>query len=436
METTQKGSFNRRKPRTASPRHGAPAIGPPRNRIVVRLRPWMALVVVIMAAALLRWHLADVPLERDEGEYAYMGQLMLHGIPPYGVAANMKLPGTYAAYALLMLIFGQTSAGIHFGFIWINAANTALIYLIGKRLLGAAQGVAAAAAFSLLSVAPSVLGTQAHATHFVLLPALAGLLLLLRSEGSWRPTVLWWSGVMFGLAVLMKQQGVVFGMFGAAYVTVRCWKSRPQLALKLTAFLGGCATPFAATCLALWRAGVFSKFWFWTFAYAAAYEAESSIQEGLYWLGTNTNGLLSDNGLLWVLVAAGLALLWWKREKRPEAWFLTALFVFSFLGICPGLYFRPHYFVLLLPAAALFAGAVVTNRIMYWVFAAALAVCLGMRYDFYFRFSPAQVIHTLYNGVPFPEMVPVGDYLRAHANKDARVVVLGSEPEKIGRAHV
>lgn len=37
------------------------------------------------------------PLERDEGEYAYAGQLMLQGIPPYQLAYNMKLPGTYAA---------------------------------------------------------------------------------------------------------------------------------------------------------------------------------------------------------------------------------------------------------------------------------------------------------------------------------------------------
>ena len=34
-----------------------------------------------------------IPLERDEGEYAYAGQLMLQGIPPYRLAYNMKFPG-------------------------------------------------------------------------------------------------------------------------------------------------------------------------------------------------------------------------------------------------------------------------------------------------------------------------------------------------------
>jgi hypothetical protein len=36
---------------------------------------------------------------------------MLQGIPPYRLACNMKLPGTYAAYAALMAVFGQSIAG-------------------------------------------------------------------------------------------------------------------------------------------------------------------------------------------------------------------------------------------------------------------------------------------------------------------------------------
>ena len=43
--------------------------------------------LVILAAALLfsafvRWRLRELPLERDEGEYAYVGQLLVEGIAP------------------------------------------------------------------------------------------------------------------------------------------------------------------------------------------------------------------------------------------------------------------------------------------------------------------------------------------------------------------
>jgi len=47
----------------------------------------------------------------------------------------MKLPGTYAAYALIMAVFGQTSAGIHFGALLVNSACIVLIFLITRRLV-------------------------------------------------------------------------------------------------------------------------------------------------------------------------------------------------------------------------------------------------------------------------------------------------------------
>ena len=73
--------------------------------------PWFALLfLIIILFGLVRYHLRDMPLERDEGEYAFAGQLMLQGIPPYKLAYNMKLPGTYAAYAAILAAFGDTPA--------------------------------------------------------------------------------------------------------------------------------------------------------------------------------------------------------------------------------------------------------------------------------------------------------------------------------------
>src|ERR1700755_142541 len=75
----------------------------------------LAILLVIVA----RVRLLGMPLERDEGEYAYIGDLMLQGVAPYGVAANMKLPGTNAAYALIMAVFGRSILGIHAGFLLV-----------------------------------------------------------------------------------------------------------------------------------------------------------------------------------------------------------------------------------------------------------------------------------------------------------------------------
>src|ERR1043166_6454860 len=139
----------------------------PAIRTLKRYLPWILVSLVILFTVAVRWRLRDMPLERDEGEYAYAGQLMLQGIPPYKLAYNMKLPGTYAAYAVIMAVFGQTIRGIHLGLILVNSITILLVYFLGRRLFGRVCGLIAAATFAVLSLSPSVLGLAAHATHFV-----------------------------------------------------------------------------------------------------------------------------------------------------------------------------------------------------------------------------------------------------------------------------
>ena len=87
---------------------------------------------------IVRLQAAPVPLERDEGEYALMGQLILDGMPPYLEAANMKFPGIYYAYSAILAVFGQTVTGIHVGLLAVNLFSTVILYLLARPLLGAA----------------------------------------------------------------------------------------------------------------------------------------------------------------------------------------------------------------------------------------------------------------------------------------------------------
>jgi len=212
-----------------------------------RHRAWVLLGLTILFVVVVRVRLREMPLERDEGEYAYAGQLILHGVPPYKEAYNMKLPGTYAAYAAIMAVFGQTSSGIHLGVMLVNVASIVLVFLLGRKLLDDITGIVAAVCFGLMSLSPSTFGLAGHATHFVVLPALAGMLLLVwgvdppssdsrlcmasaRQVGAargrglhiLRSTLhaprLFLSGLCFGLAFLMKQHGVFFGVFGGLYL--------------------------------------------------------------------------------------------------------------------------------------------------------------------------------------------------------------------------
>ena len=113
--------------------------------------PWILLGCIIAFLVFVRIRILATPLERDEGEYAYIGQLFLQGVPPYAEAFTMKLPGTSMMYALFMLLFGQTISGIHLGLLLVNVASTFLIFLLTKKWLDASAAIVSSFSFVLLS---------------------------------------------------------------------------------------------------------------------------------------------------------------------------------------------------------------------------------------------------------------------------------------------
>ena len=408
----------------------------------MRVAWWVLFAVMATIAGLIRIRLLGLPLERDEGEYAYAGQLMLQGIPPYQLAYSMKFPGTHAAYALIMSIFGQTTVGVHLGLLVVNAATVLLILLLGRRLFGTTAGLAAGASYAVLSVSPTVLGFAGHATHFVVLPVLGAVWLLLGALDRPAMVRLFASGVLFGVAVLMKQSAIFFALFGLLYLLSSDWRSRLDFGRKVvrgTAFVAGAALPFAVTCLLLWRAGVFEKFWFWTFHYAREYGSRLSISDAAEILASSLGNRIGSGWLIWAIAAAGLILCVWKARSRPNTLLLALLF-FAILAVCPGFYFREHYFILVLPAISLLVGVAASRatdlrslRPLRMVFPIVFAVALSWPFfaerDFFFTLSLDAASWRAYGANPFRESVRIASYLREHTDANDTLAVLGSEPQ-------
>ena len=171
------------------------------NRLPVRNpRVIVSLLLLLTVVTAIRIRLLDMPLERDEGEYAYAGQLLLQGVSPYQAAYNvtLKLPGTCVAYALILAVFGQTAAALHAGVILINLASAGLVFVLARRICGDAAGVVAAGTYALLSIVPETVGLAAHATHFVMLPALAGIVRLQNLDDHTPPSRIFFAGLLIG----------------------------------------------------------------------------------------------------------------------------------------------------------------------------------------------------------------------------------------------
>lgn len=412
----------------------------------VRYGSLAALLLVIVFFAFVRVRLRNLPLERDEGEFAYVGQLMLHGIPPYKIACNMKLPGTYAAYAAMMEVFGETASGIRIGLMLVNVAATVLIFLLAKYLYGSVAGAIAGITYSFLSCRPAVLGVYGHATHFVVLAALAGILLLLHAIDTGRTGLFFGSGLCFGLAFLMKQPGILYAVFAGCYWLSREWRQPlpwRRLAVRGGALFAGLVLPFGLTCLMLYRAGVFPSFWFWTWSYAREYGTITSLAEAWPRLRASVPWVVRPL-VIWEIVAVGLTAPLWSRYARARGGFVASFFLFSCLAVCPGLYFRPHYFILVLPAAALCTGIGVCavrqgllekrfGILVVWLpviyFAAGFGISARTQYRRYFQLDPVSLSRRIFDGEAFPEAVVAGSYLKAHSSEQDTIGILGSEPE-------
>jgi hypothetical protein len=409
-----------------------------------------------------------------------------------------------------MAVFGQSASGIHIGVALINAASIWLIFLIGTKILDEPAGVTAAISYALLSTAPSVLGLAGHATHFVVLPALAGTLLLLRarhraldvalnssllqstnppiyqstSRHSNIPYSVLFAGLLFGLAFLMKQHGVFFGIFGGLYLAFshlyepqsvkekreQAAQSKteatgakprsssrygaklppidwPRLFKELTFFSISFALPYLLTCLVLWTAGIFPQFTFWTITYARKYATALPQGIGNDIVRTTLEAVTGSNVLLWIIPWLGALLMAWERRLANEHRFLlVALLLCSFGSISVGFYFRQHYFITLLPVLALLTGLAVSRAVrlvrhdttielflalpVFLLFGLGCLLSLGGNGPLWFSMSPTEATDSIYHTTLFSEARKLGESLRsADAGKNSLIAVVGSEPE-------
>lgn len=419
------------------------AVSRDRMALTAPASPWRARVTlgaIVAVTALLRLRIAGMPLERDEGEYAYLGQLILQGEWPYLAAHNMKLPGIYYAYAAILGVLGETDVAIRVGLLVVNAATILLVAALARRFAGEAAALTAGATYAALSLGTAMVGFTANAEHFVLLPAVTGLWLLAEQAPS-RARLLG-AGLLLGLAVVMKQPGAFFVACGAAWIVAGGGPARRRAA-DLAVFGVGAAVPYAAVCLAMLAGGAFAPFWFWTVTYLREYGSMIDAGTGLAELYRQLGGMLAASPLAWLLGAAGLAALATPELDRRARLRVLSLLAASAAAVAPGLRFTDHYFLLLLPALSLVAGIgsaalVARARIRSPRAADALALAVPAlvfalalvqdRATLLLR-SPLESARALYFPNPLAEAVEIAGEIARRTSPDERIAVIGSEPQ-------
>ncbi len=328
-----------------------------------------AICVAAVVAAGLRLPFIWTGISIDEGGFAYVAQQWSHGGRLYDDGAWIDRPqGLIMSYRILLAI-GDGQWTIRLGAVLAGAALTVLIGLIGWLLLGRACGVAAAAVYAVVGVAPHVEGFTFNGELPASLLATAAV-----------AAALWWrrvrttrwllvAGVAAGGALTMKQSGIDGLVVGLVVVVA---SSAPRRLPKVGAFLAGAALPIGVSVLHGALTGL-GRYWDALFGYQIeAILGGRGDESRLDAFGNSIGTVAIDLGLPMLGAILGL---WALRRRRFVLGLLAAWFLAAFVGVNMGGAYWPHYYIQAVPPLVLasVAGIAALKR-RQWRAIAAVAL--------------------------------------------------------------
>ena len=402
----------------------------------------LGLPVVFAVALLLRMLVVDIPLERDEGEYAYIAQRWLLGEVPYRDSFDQHPPAAFAVYALILSTLGSSPAAIHWGAQLWTLGTLALVVHLGRVWLSPSAAVAAGLLMVLLTVDHALVGNAANTELLALLPLTACMAAALRAseKQTWR-----WSAV----AGATGTAAVAFKHVAAPMVVVPllliAWQAK-RLPAHLFAFLLGAAAVILPTIFYFSMTGAFDALWDALVRFNLSYAAHASVASYQWVLWPQVRATLPSLWPVYLFAALALLVRWPNGGKvaaspaRGRFW-CTVWLLAALLSIAAGGYFRRHYFLFAAPPLALLAAAGIDAGLRRlggfgrpgWLRLAlaagiVLAAVLSSPW-YYLTGSPGQKIARIYGNNPFAESQLVGSYLRENSEPSDRIFIFGSEPQ-------
>ena len=410
------------------------------------LRVGFALAGIVALGLAFRLGALDLPLDRDEGAYGYIGSRLFSGTVPYRDVFDHKPPGAYLFYALASLGPDKV-AGVRLGTAVLFAASLLLVFTITARIYGRTAGLAAALAFVVLGNSYHLEAERANAEQ-IMLPLLLFSLWSFQKglDGDSRRWLVT-SGVAGGGAVLMKQvavlpEGVLLAFLGLKALRDRDWR-RPLG--QSAAIAAGAALLLLATVIYFAAEGALGDM------YYAVVDFNSRYVRSYWDAGLARPGNFDPIVTPWTYVALGSLFLHplIPREARPWHYLIIGWSLANLAGAKMGLRDFPHYFVPVLPGIAILGGgfiaavaerlAAITDGRRWLGPALALGVALGLfawqvkgYADFYFFSTPAEMAHTEFGPLGDQVFAPAEDvasYVRASTTPGEKILVWAAEAE-------
>ncbi len=339
----------------------------------------VALVFICLVPIVLYLPFAGAPFERDEGVYGTIAQGLLDGNVPYRDLFDNKPPLVYGWYAFSFLLFGESVVAPRLVAAALLSLTTLAIFGQARMLFSRKVAYVAAACFAVSTGLPFV-ALHANTEAYMLLPLVGSLCCFTLGMRSTRLRWFLLAGALGGVAIMTKQVAV-WNLLALAVMAV-AWRWRTPAPCRtrlapLGSLLVGAFVTLALIATPFFAVGALDELVYANISYNRLYVG------ALTWGDRVIN--LTQGGLFVFAVAApliaaaalGLRSLLGTRLRAVD-YLLIGWALASALGVLTGGRFFPHYFLHLLPAAALLASLLVRGHVRRRFGGAAVRLSIGI----------------------------------------------------------
>jgi hypothetical protein len=410
----------------------------------------IALVLIAFLCVIVRLNVLDIPLNRDEGGFAFFGQLLHQGGALYQDGFDHKPPGIWLWYWLLSSIVDFDAVRLHVVLLVYNLITLFVLVLGTSRFFSVATGLWAGLIYAVASSSWQIEGFSASAEMFMLLPILGSLFLCMlgMERQTWPP--LFASGLLAAWCFWIKQPALVISCFLVLFILVgslrdssfgESFKDRLIKGVKLAIVFGlGIAIPSILLCGYFAVEGRWHEFIYWSFTHSLDYAVTFSLSTYLHSIGMRLLGTMSANPFAWALAVGTCLILPFYRLR--EGLIVAGFFLSSLVSACHSPFMYRHYMALVIPALSLAAGVGASalvdrftgNKTLRALAAAVLVILVAVGpvvrdRHYYLYNTPFETSRRMFDLNPFPESPVVAAYLKERTQPSDRILILGSEPQ-------
>jgi 4-amino-4-deoxy-L-arabinose transferase-like glycosyltransferase len=315
------------------------------------------LILLCLLPVLLYLPVLGAPFERDESVYATIARGMLNGDVPYRDLFDNKPPLVFGWYAFSFIVFGENDVAPRLVAALLLSLTTLALFAEARLLFSRRVAYVAAGAFALSTGLPLV-ALHSNTEAYMLFPMVASLLTFTMGMRSGRLGWFLAAGALGALAVMTKQ--VAIWNLAALALTAIAWRWRSGgplagRAAPLVFLATGAAGVMALIATPFFAVGALGDMAYANVSYNRLYIAALTFGDRALNLAQGGAFVLAIAGPRIGAAVLGLIKVLLK-SKRALDYLLVVWAVASLAGVAMAGRFYPHYFLHVVPAAAVLAA--------------------------------------------------------------------------------